>query len=129
MRLAICRRISYRPLLPKTKPKTSECRFYAASLPPHHWDESRLEATIREHWGIENRLHHVKDRTWLEDRHWVGNKRTGEMVTLLRSLSVSLLRKAEFPGLRREAYSPERIEYFQAHPQRAVELLKGAAGL
>ena len=74
-------------------------------------------------------MHHVKDRTWLEDRHWVGNKRTGAMVTMLRSVTSGLVRKAGFKELNPKAYCPERIEFFNQYPKRAVALVRGEARL
>ena len=105
--------------------KKSERRFYATDLPAHRAGAARLREFIREHWGIENRLHHVKDRTWLEDRHWVGNKKTGAVVTMLRSVACCLVRKARFKDLDPQAYCPERIEFFNRYPERAVGLVKG----
>jgi hypothetical protein len=40
-----------------------------------------------------------------------------------------LVRKACFPGLDPQAYCPERIEFFNQYPQKAVGLLKGKARL
>lgn len=128
-RQAICSRTSYMPLAPEIPAKDAEHRFFATDLPGHRADADRLRAFIREHWGIENRLHHVKDRTWLEDRHWVGNKKTGAVVTILRSVACGLVRKARFKGLDPKAYCPERIEFFNQYPQLAVKLIKGAARL
>ena len=44
-------------------------------------DTQRLQRIVRAHWGMENQLHHPKDRTWLRDRHWVKNKKTGAVLT------------------------------------------------
>lgn len=128
-RQAVCRRITYYALRDDLPEKEADHHFYVTSLPPHRMDAAKLAGLIREHWGVENRLHHVKDRTWLEDRHWVGNKRTGAMVSLLRSLASCLVRKARFPGLNPKAYCPERIEYFTQYPGRAMALLNGEARL
>ena len=86
-RQAVCSRTSFIPLRPGMPAKKSERRFYATDLPRHRPGADRLREFIREHWGIENRLHHVRDRTWLEDRHWVANKRTGAIVKMLRSVA------------------------------------------
>ncbi len=128
-RQALCSRTSYIPLTPQTPAKDSQTRFFATNLPGHRAGAKRLRALVREHWGIENRLHHVKDRTWLEDRHWVGNKKTGAVVTMLRSVACGLVRKARFKGLDPNAYCPERIEFFNQYPQLAVRLIKGEARL
>jgi len=73
------------------------------------------------------RLHHVRDRTGLEDRHGVGSKKTGAVVTMLRSVARSLVRKAHFKGLNPHAYCPERIECINQYPQLAVDLVRNAA--
>ena len=127
-RQAVCSRTSFVALRPGLPAKDSERRFYATDLVPHRADAQRLRYMIREHWGIENRLHHVKDRTWLEDRHWVG-KRTGAVVTMLRSVASCIVRKAQFKGLRAKAHCPERIEFLNQYPELAVGLVKGGAGL
>lgn len=129
MRQAVCSRTSFIPLEAGTPAKPSERRFFATDLPPHRADADRLRGFIREHWGIENRLHHVKDRTWLEDRHWVKNKKTGAMVTMLRSVASCIVRKARLKGLDPKAHCPERIELFTQHPEIAVGLVKGGARL
>ena len=128
-RQGVCTRTSFVPLREGLKPKDSERHFYATSLPPARADLERLRALIRGHWGIENRLHHAKDRTWLEDRHWVGNPRTGAVVTMLRSLTCGLIRLARFPGLPVEAYCPERIEFLNRRPRRALTLVTGKVRL
>ena len=128
MRQAVCSRTSFIPLEADLPAKDSEHRFFATDLTPQCANADRLRGFIREHWGIENRLHHVKDRTWLEDRHWV-SKKTGAVVTMLRSVASSMLRKARFKGLEPKAYCPERIEFFILHPEKAVRLVKGGARL
>jgi hypothetical protein len=122
-RQAVCTRTSFIATRAGLPEKRSEVHFYATSLPPAHASLSRLQAMIREHWGIENRLHHPKDRTWLEDRHWLGNRKTGAVVSMLRSESCSLLQSARFSGVAPEAHCPERIEYCNRYPQAALELV------
>src|SRR5690349_2933244 len=46
----------------------SEVRYYVTSLAPEQADAKALLALARGHWGIENRLHHVRDVTFDEDR-------------------------------------------------------------
>ena len=128
-RRGICVRTSFVPLREGLAPKEAEVRYYAADLRRDQASPQRLAEIIRGHWGIENRLHHPKDRTWLEDRHWVKNKRTGGVVTMLRSVACALVRTARLPGLDPGAFCPERIEHFSRSPQLAVALLKGAARL
>ena len=52
----------------------------------------RLMALMRGHWGIENRLFHVKDDTFGEDRHVLCSHSSGEVMSLLRAAATNLLR-------------------------------------
>lgn len=128
-RQAVCVRTSHVALQEGRPARKPEVRYYATNLRPDQADPQRLSRIIRGHWSVENQLHHPKDRTWLEDRHWIKNKRTGGVLTMLRSLACSMVRRARMPGLNPKAFCPERIEFFSQHPQLAVALLKGAARL
>lgn len=49
------------------KVKTSvETSYYVATFKPDRYSASVVQGLIRNHWAIENRLHHVKDRTMLD---------------------------------------------------------------
>ena len=122
-------RISYVAPAEGLPPKPPDVRYYATDLRPDRADAQRLGRMIRGHWSIENQRHHPKDRTWLEDRHWVKNKKTGAVVTMPRSVACCLVRRARPAGLNPQAFCPERIEFFNRSPRQAVALLKGAAGL
>lgn len=128
-RRGICVRTSFVPLAEGMAVKEAEVHYYATDLRRDQSGVEGLAGIIRGHWGIENKLHHPKDRTWLEDRHWVKNKKTGGIVTMLRSLACALVRRARLPGLDPKADCPERIERFSRCPDLAVALLKGAARL
>jgi predicted transposase YbfD/YdcC len=67
-----------------------ETRYYIASLEP---DAVRLNAAIRQHWGIENKLHWVPDVTFGEDQ---SRKRAGNAAqnfSLLIRIALNLIRK------------------------------------
>ncbi len=122
---AICTRTFFVPLSKDLAPKDPEIHYYATSLASHQADAAKLAGLIRGHWGIENRLHHVKDRTFLEDRHWVKNPATAYVLTFLRSLAVGLLHTLKIPGRSGRAYCPEKIEYIQCEPGRALRMVCG----
>ena len=128
-RQAVCVRTSHVPLEAGRAPRSPEVRYYATDLRPDQAGPRRPRRIVRGHWGIENKLHHPKDRTWLEDRHWVKNKKTGAIVTMLRSPACTLARRARRDGLNPKAHCPERIEFFNRFPHHAVALLKGTARL
>jgi len=117
------------PLREGLASKSAEVRFHATDMNAGHARPQRLKRLIRSHWSVENQLHHPKDRTWLEDRHWVKNKRTGGIVTMLRSVACGLVRKACLPALNPNAYCPERIEFFSRNPSLAVQQVTGNARL
>ena len=69
----------------------------------------------RGHWGIENRLFHVKDDSFGEDRHVVQRRRSGINLSALRNAALMLL------GGSSRLWRPDepmtaRAEYVCAHP-------------
>jgi predicted transposase YbfD/YdcC len=67
-----------------------ETRYYISSLKP---DAPRLNAAIRQHWGIENKLHGVLDVAFGED---FSRKRAGhaaENFSLLNRIALNLLKQ------------------------------------
>ncbi|MEI6588274.1 MAG: hypothetical protein WCO05_05000 [Candidatus Moraniibacteriota bacterium] len=58
-----------------------------ATLPP-----LAFLKTVRGHWSVENSLHHVKDRSWLEDKIYSKNTEPGLTLGILRNLSLNLIR-------------------------------------
>jgi hypothetical protein len=69
-----------------------EVQYLITSVPPAHARAATLLDWSRGHWGIENRLHYVRDVTMGED----GNRtRVGsgpQVLAALRNLAVSKLR-------------------------------------
>ena len=53
-------------------------------------DAARFARAVRNHWGIENRDHHVRDRVLAEDDSRI--RRKPGMVARLRSFAVNILR-------------------------------------
>lgn len=67
-----------------------EEHYYLCSLKPDTRSGDELLALIRGHWEIENRLHHVKDRTCHEDAQKL--RRGAVMLSWLRSLAAGCVR-------------------------------------
>lgn len=124
-RQALCTRTFFIPLSDTLPPREPEVHYYATSLAPHGAGPEKLRDLARGHWGIENRLHHVKDRSWHEDRHWLKNPDAAGVMTFLRSLAVSLLLSFKLPGRSGRVHCPEKIEYMQQDSQRPVQLVCG----
>ncbi len=122
-RQALCIRTSFEPLRQGLPAKPAEVRFYATSAGPGRIAPTELAGIVRKHWEIENGLHHVKDRTWLEDRHWLGRAETAAAAAMLRSVGCCLVRQAKGRAMKERPHCPARIEYFNRHPRRALELI------
>ena len=69
--------------------KTTEVSYYVATFPPDMFTPPVVQALVRGHWAIENRLHHVKDRSMMEDRYRA-RANVGSNVALIRSVVVML---------------------------------------
>jgi predicted transposase YbfD/YdcC len=71
-----------------------EVRYYVTSLAPTRADARAVLALTRGHWGIENRLHHVRDVTVEEDRSQMRCGAVAHTFAACRNLAISLLRSA-----------------------------------
>lgn len=71
---------------------SKEFALLITSSPPGHTGPAELHTHVRQHWGIENKIHYVRDTTWQEDRHqaWVGNGQ--HTMAALRNLALGLFR-------------------------------------
>ena len=79
--------------------KTEEISLYAA--------QTRLSATeaaeaIRGHWGIENRNHHVRDVTFLEDHSRIRTKPVH--FARFRTFAINIMRANGTANISRELY-------------------------
>lgn len=75
-------------------PMRHEVVFGITSLSATKATPSRLLALNRGHWGIENRLHWVRDVTFDEDRSQVRKGAGAQAMAALRNLAIGLLRRA-----------------------------------
>jgi hypothetical protein len=91
------------------------------SLSPERADAARLLARLlelaRAHWGIENRLHWVRDVTLGEDACRVRTGAAPQVLAACRNAVLTLVRRL---GLR----VVEGIEHFQEHRRQALDLVR-----
>jgi predicted transposase YbfD/YdcC len=69
----------------------------------------------REHWGIENKNHHPRDATWLEDKTRARTGHTAANLALLRGLVLILWRRTA-PNLPAPAF----VQRNQRHPDTLI---------
>ena len=94
-----------------------EIAYLITSLPADEAAPEQLLRLIRDHWAIENRLHYVRDVTFLEDRCRL--RAGARPIAALRNLAISLIRRA---GLA----VPEARENFREDRSAAIALVTGA---
>lgn len=92
---------------------TTEVQYAITSLSRWQADASGLLKHWRNHWGIENRVHWVRDTLWQEDRCGIRNPRGGHNMAAVRNAAINLLRLAKTPNLtaavRENAYRVDRL--------------------
>jgi predicted transposase YbfD/YdcC len=96
---------------------TEETHYYITSLPPEKATPHRLLELSRGHWGIENRLHWVRDVTFDEDRCQVRSEAAPQVMAALRNTTIALLR---WMGATNIAAATRT---HAAHPSRALALV------
>ena len=71
-----------------------ETVYGVTSLLPQRASPAQVLGYNRAHWEIENRLHHVRDMTYDEDRSQVRKGRRPHAMATVRNVAISLLRLA-----------------------------------
>ena len=71
---------------------TIEVHYAIASVPRSMADASQLSAWWRGHWGIENKLHWVRDVTFGEDHCRIRTGTTPQVFSAFRNTAISYLR-------------------------------------
>lgn len=90
------------------------------NLPPARASAKDLLRLQREHWAIENRLHHRRDGTLQEDHCQVRKGAAPRVLAVLNSFVLGLL---DFCGV---TNVPQRLRLFDAQPWLALRLLLGS---
>jgi predicted transposase YbfD/YdcC len=100
------------------KDKTEvEVVYGITSLGRQRADAAALLGRVRGHWGIENRLHYVRDETLGEDRCRVRKGQGAQVLAAIRNAVVHLLEGVKADS---KAAATRR---FAVHPEEAIPLL------
>lgn len=93
--------------------KTIEVVYLITSADHRAAPAATLAAWVQGHWGIENRLHWVRDVSFDEDRSQVRTGHSPQVMATLRSTAISLLRLTGVQNiaqaLRHHAREPETV--------------------
>jgi predicted transposase YbfD/YdcC len=101
----------------KTNQLRHEVVYGLSNLSMEHAPPARILKLVRNHWGIENRLHHRRDVSLGED---ACQTRTGPLPGLLAQLNSTVLCLMDRVGVRNVA---RQMRYFNAHYEQALALL------
>lgn len=71
---------------------TESVHYLVSSMDASSLSPRQILAHCRNHWGIENRLFHVKDDSFGEDRQVMSSHQSAWVMSLLRAGAISLLR-------------------------------------
>ena len=94
--------------------KTSiETVYGISSLTAAQAGSERLLELSREHWGIENKLHYVRDVTCREDQARTHVGHAPQVLAALRNTALTLLRRHGFKPV-------EGFEHFAEHRLAAI---------
>jgi len=96
---------------------TAEVIYGITSLTRDEADAERLLALTRNHWGIENGLHHTRDGTFGEDRCRVRRGGGPRVLASLRNIAIHLLRGRKGPSL------AAKTRELNARPDEAVAMI------
>lgn len=96
---------------------TTETVCGVTSLPRERADARRLLAIVRAHWGIENKVFHVRDQTMGEDACRVRKRAAPVVLSTLRN---SVLNVLQTLGVKNRA---AQLRTFCANPVKALQAL------
>jgi predicted transposase YbfD/YdcC len=77
----------------------------------------QLHQLVREHWGIENKSHYVRDTTWREDAHQAHTGSGPRTMATLRNIAAGLIRLNGVNAIKRTT------EWLSRNPLRALAII------
>jgi predicted transposase YbfD/YdcC len=96
---------------------TVETEYAMTSLKSGEANAKRLSELVREHWGIENRLHYIRDVTLGEDSCRVRKGAAPQVLAAVRNAVIHLLSDVDAPS------HAAAIRRLHVHPEEAYALL------
>ena len=103
----------------RTRTRSVTVGFGITSLTPAQADAQRLATLLRGHWGIENRLHWLRDVDFGEDASRIRIGKAPQTMAIFRNVAISLL------GILGYDSPIEGLRHFAWHSADAVKLVIG----
>jgi predicted transposase YbfD/YdcC len=110
----VCRLTRQRELHGK---QSIETVYAITSLTAAEATPARLLALARAHWGIENRLHYVRDVAWGEDQGRTRGGAAPQVLAALRNTALTLIRRRGFTPA-------EAFDHFSAYRHKAINAVR-----
>jgi predicted transposase YbfD/YdcC len=110
-------RVTCTVIIPKTGELQTTVHYGITSLDPEQADAAALLNFRRNHWGIENGLHWVRDVVFDEDHSVLRVGHSHHLMATLRNLAISLLRLSGY------AHIASTLRLFAAQPDHALLLV------
>lgn len=104
-------------IIVKTGKVSREVTYGVTSLAPTEATVAQVEALWRGHWGIENKVHYVRDVTLGEDAGQVHRGHAPQALAALRNGIISLLRSKGATNI------ADALRHYGASPLRALTLI------
>lgn len=101
--------------------QTSETWYLVSFDPKGPLSAERFLQRTRGHWGIENSLHHVEDRSWDEDRHTLRRPGLGVCFSMLLSMALTILQISD--AFDPKLSMPRRAKRCESNPSFAIRLI------
>ncbi len=95
----------------------TEIVYAITDLTSEQTSPDELADALRAHWGIENRLHWVRDVTYGEDLSQIRTGHGPVVMATLRNLAISLLRKAGATNI------AAACRHLSRHPARVLPMI------
>jgi hypothetical protein len=121
--LAQVAEVRTRVVMTPTGEVSTRTRYLVPSLSPEQASPRQLLALSRGHWGIENRLFHVKDDSFGEDRQVLQSHPAGATLSLLHTTALNLLRD-QAPLWTKKTPLTARAEWVNGHPAAVLTALQ-----
>lgn len=96
---------------------SKEIALMVTSRPPEKMTAADMNRNTRNHWGIENKNHYIRDTVYREDHNqtWTGNG--PHVLAITRNLAISLMRRKGVKAIK------ETTEWIAADRARALQYM------
>jgi hypothetical protein len=100
-----------------------EIRYHITSASRRKLPPKKFLRGIRGHWQVENSLHHVKDRSWHEDKMYCKKPEQGWILGKLRNQALNILRQLSEKHSWKVESMPKLTARLLSRPKETLSLM------